>query len=386
MLAAMVALPSCQDSYENVADNNMLFSTSQDRVVTTLLDGKAGEITKPVSYRLAQLVEGDIEIEVGVMPDAVEAYNLSYDENAVLLPSENYSIASGTAVIYNGGVESTPVDVTFTGLLDIDPDQVYVLPVGVKSSPVPVVESKNITFYVFRGAALVNWAAGLKGTCMTFVNEGQTPGLGSISDFSFETLINPSAFNNTLSTIMGIEGKFLIRVGDAGLPSNQIQLATGSGNATDAAWQLDLNKWTHVCLTYESATGSVNVYFNGVKKGNTQTVGYRQAVNWNVASGDRACYIGYAYDRNRDLDGYLCETRVWNKILEPADLNERNHFYRVDNDAPGLVLYLKMDEGTGNLVKDYCNGYDMNVPEFWPDGNYSSPVGQGLTWLPVTLP
>lgn len=385
MMAALVALPSCQDDYENVSDNNMLYSTSQDRVVTSLLEGKADEITKEVSYRLAQPLDYDIQLKFGVIPSAVDAYNTTYNESAVILPDDNYTIENPDATIYKGGVASTPVNVTFTGLLDIDPDKVYVLPIGVLTSPVPVVESENITYYVFRGAALVNWGAGLKGTCMTFVNEGQTPLLGGISQFTFETLINPSAFNNQLSTIMGIEGKFLIRVGDAGVPSNQIQLATASGNATDAAWQLDLNKWTFVTLTYDSSNGQVNVYFNGVKKGATQTVGYRQAVNWNVKSADRACYIGYAYNRDRDLDGYLAELRVWNKILTPADLEQRNHFYRVESDADGLVLYLKMDEGTGNRVKDYTNGYDMSVPEFWPDGN-ETPLTTGLTWLPVTLP
>ena len=181
-----------------------------------------------------------------------------------------------------------------------------------------------------------------------------------------------------LATVMGIEGGFLVRIGDAGIPANQLQLATPNGNLTDAAWQFDTNKWTFVSLTYDTATGECKVYFDGIQKGATQVGAFHDPINWNTASGDitdgpRGFYVGYAYDANRYFDGEMSELRVWNRILTKEEINEPYHFYTVDNNASGLVAYWKMDEGSGNLIHDYANGYDLKCQK-------------APEWIPVSLP
>ena len=69
----------------------------------------------------------------------------------------------------------------------------------------------------------------------------------------------------------------------------------------------------------------------------------------------------------------MSEFRVWNRVLTPDEINERNHFYTVEPDAPGLVAYWKMNEGQGNLIHDYANGYDLTSHN-------------PLTWISVSLP
>ncbi len=381
LVASLGALTSCQDDYENVSDDNKIWSPSVDRVSLTLLDGKASEVTKTLNVTMAQPVNYDVNVTYGATPEKLEDYKAIYGGDPVLLPEENYTFNETTALIEAGAVTSSSISITFTGILDLDDSKVYVLPVSIVGSPIPALPSRNTTFFVFRGAALINTVGNMTGTCLRFVNEGQTPMLGGMSQMTFECLIRPDALTKQISTLIGIEGRWLIRIGDAGVPSNQIQVAA-SPNVTDPAWQLEANKWTFVTLTYDGATGAVDVYFNGVKKGSTQTTG-RGSVNWNVASNDRACYIGYSYDTDRDFQGDMSEVRVWNRVLTPADLAQRNHFYRVDSDAEGLVLYLKFDEGAGNYIHDYANGYDMYVPATYP-GKASQPGD--ITWNAVTLP
>ena len=381
LVASLGALTSCQDDYENVSDDNKIWSPSVDRVSLTLLDGKASEVTKTLNVTMAQPVNYDVNVTYGATPEKLEDYKAIYGGDPVLLPEENYTFNETTALIEAGAVTSSSISITFTGILDLDDSKVYVLPVSIVGSPIPALPSRNTTYFVFRGAALINTVGNMTGTCLRFVNEGQTPMLGGMSQMTFECLIRPDALTKQISTLIGIEGRWLIRIGDAGVPSNQIQVAA-SPNVTDPAWQLEANKWTFVTLTYDGATGAVDVYFNGVKKGSTQTTG-RGSVNWNVASNDRACYIGYSYDTDRDFHGDMSEVRVWNRVLTPADLAERNHFYRVDNDAEGLVLYLKFDEGAGNTIHDYANGYDMYVPATYP-GKASQPGD--IMWNAVTLP
>lgn len=382
VILAGASMTSCQDDYENVgSESNCVFGSSLESVVNAVLDGKADEITRNLAVTVASPVSHDVIATYGVDESYVKVYNDLYGANAIMLPEGHYSLENPEVTIPANQTSSNTATLKFTNLLALDPQNLYVLPVRITHANISILDSRATTYYVFRGAALINVVGGMKGTCLTFVNEGQTPLLGGIEKFTFEALIYPEAFDNQLSTLMGIEGKCLIRVGDAGIPSNQLQFAKGR-NATDAAWQFEIGKWTFLTLTFDASTGAVEVYFDGVKKGNTQYAN-SGAVNWNVRSSDRACYIGYAYDTNRDFVGRISEVRVWNKILTPAEINARNHFYRVENDAEGLVGYWKFDEGQGSLVHDYANGYDMQVPATYP-GKDAAPGPLG--WYEVTLP
>ncbi len=381
LIAIAGMLTACQDSYENVADNNKIWNESLDPVALTLLNGKSDVVTKEMSVTIAQPEASDVYVTYAVADDKLAEYKAIYGGDPVLLPAANYEFTDNTAVIKAGAVKSSAASITFEDLLALDDTQICVLHVSMVRSGVEAVKGRSTRYYEFRGAALINTVGNMTGTCMRFVNEGQTPMLANMRQMTFEVLVRPDAFTNTLSTLIGIEGSWLIRVGDAGIPSNQIQVAA-SPNATDPAWQLETGKWTFITLTYDADNGgAIDVYFNGVKKGSTQKT--NRSPNWNVVSTDRACYIGYAYDTDRDFQGDMCEMRIWNRVLTPADLAQRNHFYRVDPDSDGLVAYWKFDEGAGNLVHDYANGYDMYVPATFP-GKASKPGD--IKWNSVTLP
>ena len=50
-----------------------------------------------------------------------------------------------------------------------------------------------------------------------------------------------------------------------------------------------------------------------------------------------------------------------------------NHFYEVSPESDGLAAYWKMDEGTGDAIHDYANGYDLKCQK-------------APEWIPVYLP
>lgn len=382
VLAAGAMLSACQDSYEDVSDHNNIWNPSQDPVNVILLDGN-DEISHTMNLTIAQPVDYQIKATYAITPEKLDEYNTIYSSDAIMLPKENYKLEVADVVINAGAVTSSEACIAFTGLSSLDDSQIYVLPVSVVSANIDILSSRDVNYFVFRGAALINVVGNMTGTCTRFVNEGQCPELSGLRQMTFEVLIHPDNFDNTLSTLLGIEGVFLIRIGDAGIPSNQIQLATSNGNTTDAAWAVETGKWTFLTMTFDLDTHEVNVYFNGVKKGSTQTTNYRGPINWNVVSTDRACYIGYAYDTNRDFQGDMSEMRVWNRILTTSEINGRNHFYRVEPDEEGLVAYWKFNEGSGNILHDYANGYDMYVPSTYP-GKESVPGD--IKWNAVTLP
>lgn len=368
MLLAAASVTSCQDDYENVADNNMVFDTATDFVNINVLDGKADEMTRTLGVRVAQPQAEPVYVTYGVVDSKLDEYNAAYAAEAILLPADNYSIPDPVAVVESGAIESSRVSIEFKGLAELNTDFVYVLPVSVVNSTVPVVNSTATTYYVFRGAALINVVTDVTKNYLEFVNPGNATQLSGLKQITVECLVFPDSFDNLIQTLLGIEGSFLLRLGDAGLPPNQLQLAA-SPNATDAAWKFDAGKWTFLTFTWDSATGEVNVYFNGVKKGATQKSHTGCSVSWNASN----FFIGKSYDDARDFQGKMSEFRVWNRVLTPDEINERNHFYTVEPDAPGLVAYWKMNEGQGNLIHDYANGYDLTS-------------NNPLTWISVSLP
>lgn len=380
-LAAVTVMSGCTESYENVADHNRLWDAEVERVSLTLLNGKENNVTRTMSVVMAQPELRDVNVTYGVSPEKLADYNNFYSDHAQLLPAANYSFTTSVATIPAGGVSSGEAVINFTDLDKLNDDSIYVLPVSIITSDVEALASRSTTYYLFRGASLINTVGNMTSTCLRFVREGECPALGNLSKMTFEVLMRPDKFTNMLSTLLGIEDKWLIRIGDAGLPSNQLQVAARP-NVTDEAWQFETGKWTFLTLTFDGTTGAVDVYFNGVKKGQTRYTS-PTTINWNVVSTDRACYIGYSYEPDRDFQGDLCEMRVWNRILTVDEINSRDHFYRVDTDADGLVAYWKFDEGAGNLIHDYANGYDMAVPATYP-GKSSEPGD--IKWNPVNLP
>ena len=178
----------------------------------------------------------------------------------------------------------------------------------------------------------------------------------------------------TVSSIMGIEGKFLLRIGDAGIPQNQLQVATSSGNVTDESLVIPTNEWTHIAVTYDADAKTVIIYING--KNMLETTLDCGVVNWGQTMTDEGngFWIGHSYNRDRWLEGNISEVRIWNKVLTSAEINAKDHFYQVEPDADGLVSYWKFDEGAGTAIHDY-SGNENNATAV-----------ESLTWTAVELP
>ena len=355
----------CQKDMENF-DNKVFISN--ETVETLLLKGAdTGEGI--VQTAIAQREQTNVEVVYKADLSLVDQYNRIFNDKAVPLPETCYEIKQPKSTIAIGGVKGNDVVVHFKELSSLNRDWVYVLPVTVGSTNLDVLSSARTRYFVIKGAALVNVVANIKNNKLSLV-PGSGDALNNLSKMTAEALIRVDKFGKLISTIMGIEGRFLIRIGDAGLPDNQIQLATSSGNVTDPGWTVNTNEWTHVALTFDSSNRSVELYINGVKKGGSKSTRYGSTVNW----GNSSFWVGYSYEDGRFLDGDICECRVWNRILTQEEIQAKDHFYTVSPEAEGLVAYWKFDEGAGVVVKDHTKNGNNIVS--------SKP----LTWKAIELP
>lgn len=210
--------------------------------------------------------------------------------------------------------------------------------------------------------------------------------------FTLEALVNPTVvrYSGSLSTIMGIEGKFLVRLGDVGIPWYQVQVCWDSGKSgywgniegklSNSNMKVNLNEWTHIAVTF--GEGTVKVFINGEEKGST-TTDVPASVNFGITHNDeqapqgqpitRCFWVGYSYESVRDFRGMMSELRIWNRALTASELAEEARRYDVDPKADGLVTYWKCDEGQGDVIKDYTS-YRNDL------------ASDGLKWEPVSLP
>lgn len=365
----------CADDTENF--DNQLFMTSKAPTtffVKAITQTASGEFSLSIPKPSGQDVTFTIKADASLVSAYEDTYYVSDTE---MLPEGHYNFSATEGKIAAGALASAPITVSFTGLNSLDLNKTYVLPVTVVNASIGVLASANTYYYVFKGAALINKVANISknNVYVDWTNPNVVQGMKTLTA---EALIRPYSFDNQLNTLMGIEGQFLFRFGDSGVPENQLQIATGSGNFTNSAMVAPLNTWTHVAVTYDSEAQTIKVYFNGKLVGDFTDVTYGP-VNWGIDHSDesdgkpRCFWIGYSYNNDRFLDADISEVRIWNRVLTQDEINADNHFYAADEDAQGLVAYWKFNDGA-DIIKDYSNS-----------GNDAT-ASAALTWVDVELP
>jgi hypothetical protein len=302
----------------------------------------------------------------------------------VILPHENYYLSSYRDKINKGDVNSASITIEFKDVLDLDKNVRYVLPVKIKESNMKILETRATKYYIFQGANLVNIVADMHDNYCDI--DWQNPKVVSnLQEVTMEALVNANwsmECGDKMCTIMGIEGYFLMRVGDVGHQKNEFQFCgypDGIGNGP----LIDYNKWTHIALTVSLATGEVVVYINGVRQPQSTTV---NTSNWKAKGGisfdidESVCnyplfHIGTAYNNTRNLCGYLAECRIWNRVLSAEEIaDQKIRPYYVDPKSDGLVAYWKFNEGSGSTIVDRT-GNGNNAIAKYP-----------IKWVEMTLP
>lgn len=366
------ALASCSDEVENF--DNQLYISGAVKTSTVLLKSTVPTTEGQFQISMARPESQDITVTVKVDPSLVASYNEAYYDDAEMLPDGYYALENQQVSIPAGVILSDIVSVKFSKLDELDREKVYVLPVTIDQANIGVLQSARTMYYVLKGAALINTVPDITKN-LVYVTWNKPEVANNLRQLTAEALIRVNKFDKMLTSVMGIEGYFLIRIGDAGIPQNQLQVATKDGNLSSSELAIPTGEWTHVAVTYDAdAEGKITVYINGknVLEGNKNLGG----INWaqNHTDEGNGFWIGHSYNRDRWLEGNISEVRIWNKVLTKEEINAKDHFYEASPKAEGLVSYWKFDEGAGTAIHDYSG-----------NGNNATAV-ESLTWNAVELP
>ena len=350
--------------------DNKLYVSSTPVCDDLLIKASVAEASREITYRLASPATQDIEISFDAVPSMTAAYNLVYHDNAEALGAEFYNIPVKTAKIKTGDISSDNIQIEFKNTNKLDNKKRYVLPVKILSaSNIDVLESASTAYFVFKGAALINVVANIKKMYFPMEWKSNVSGLSTIT---VEALVKSPDWtdgrDNALSTVFGVEGHFLVRIGDSDRPRDQLQVVAPGGNfpGPNVIEGLPVNEWVHIAIVYDATTGERIYYKDGVK-----------VYSDNLASGtiglSGSCYIGKAWDDSRWLPGEISEVRIWS-VQRTAQQIAGNP-YEVDPSSEGLIAYWKFNEGAGNAIHDHTG-----------HGNDIASVGGEPTWIPVELP
>jgi len=368
ILLCIILLSSCQKDDDDF--DNKLYMKSSEKVGELLLKGKINELSRTFQSALAKPEDYDVDIVYKVDQNLVDVYNKAYYDKAIMLPAENYLFENTKMQIIAGSVRSTETTVKFIELEKLDRDLVYVLPVTIDHANIEVLDSDRTLYYVIKGAALINVVGDIEENFL-LVNWAKPEVCNDLSELTMEALIRVRNYDRLISTVMGIEGQFLIRMGDAGFPSNQIQIATPHGNFPDADSNkgLPTNEWVHVAMTYNSVDGSWVIYVDGKKQ--SEGVKSLGTVDLGVGGKD-GFYIGRSYEDSRFLAGEISECRIWNVVRTQEEIAANPYF--VEPKSEGLVAYWKFDDEAALSVQDHTG-----------NGNHAV-ANSALKWTPVSLP
>ncbi|WP_196016879.1 DUF1735 and LamG domain-containing protein [Alistipes senegalensis] len=373
-----------EDPSEHHFDNKLYISAAaftDEMLIKNAVSGYSRDIV----VGMPSPASSDICVEIGAAPDLLDRYRMAYyDTAAELLGKEFYQIENPQTRIPAGSVTSIPVTVKFLDTNLLDREKRYVLPVTILASDgMEILESARTLYFLFKGSSLINVVADLNDQAYASPSwSGNADVANGLKQFTLEALINANKLDKMISTVMGIEDHFLIRLGDAGVPANQIQIATKRGNRTNSDLQIETNRWYHLAVTFDD--GDIKVYLDGVEKlsGSVSMSSVDLGVKHNVGDenedgvGERFFWVGYSYDTKRCFDGKMSEVRIWNRALSAEEINAPDHFYSVESDSEGLISYWKFDEddrASGTIADRTANGNDMYVVNT-------------IKWFDVTLP
>ena len=385
----LAAASGCDNNPEPYGDfENKVYIDGNSNVATLLV--KESTLSDERSFYAAtpNPVDRDVRLLFEADENRVADYNRLNGEAAEMLPEDFFEIENGDNAILSGSNRSGEVTVHFRNLSELNTTSLHVLPVTLRSADgIAVLESARTIWYVLRGSAIINVVANLEdGNYISFqdVLDGKSESckvLNGLTGFTMEALIRcrGTVLDAGIKTIMGIEGHCLIRISDNNLEPNQLQVVLPSGafssNFTDKnTCLIEPEKWTHIAVTCDTEGGGMAIYIDG--KIAYTTTGIFTAANLGTPAKatDRTNYfnIGYSYEAGRELDGDICECRIWNIVRTQEQI--ASNFYEVDPESEGLVAYWKFDEGSGGTIRDYSG-----------NGNNGT-AHASLKWTSVSLP
>ena len=303
------------------------------------------------------------------------------------MPAEHYQLSKDRVVVPAGKTTSEEVSIKFLKLDELEIDATYLCPLSIGGAEgVGVMDGSRTMYYLVRRSSAITTAMNLKNVYVTVpgFDKGSPTAdvVNNLSSVTMEAIIRVNSFQQEISSIMGIEQYFLMRIGDSNFPNQQLQVQSTFGKFPESSKQKLLlpGEWYHVALTWDLANTTIAFYVNGQLQSISNVHGKSDLTT--ISLGDKApddefgnggdfnFYFGRSYgeshDISRQFDGEICEARIWNVARTQEQIWENMYDIPDPTEEPALCAYWKFDEGTGMEVEDRTgHGNNAKVVPYW---------------------
>lgn len=391
----LLSVAACDNKdYSNASpfDNVVYLDVAQQKDVASFTFNRLIETgQQTIAAQLSQPTGSNVNVSIKVDPNLVSTYNARMETNYTLLDPKYYSLSTEQAVIPQGKTTSAPVTIDFAALTELTIDAGYLLPVTISQATggIGILAGSKTICYIVRRSSAITTAVSLKDNYFEvpgFDKNSPTASIvNGLKQLTFEAIIRVNDFKygaetKNICTIMGIEQYCLFRLGDAGFPLQQLQFAAQENkipNANNSKLLLP-NEWYHIAIVYNTETRTASIYLDGREQSHAEDYGSGEAINLGMQErGKQFLFkIGHSYgepdDMSRQLDGEICEVRVWNTARTQQEIYANMYNIEDPENAPGLCAYWKFNEGEGDKAKDFSgHGNDAkahNKAVLWPSG------------------
>jgi hypothetical protein len=357
---------SCKETDE-FRDIIYFTGTEETNTVNFVIDGPS---SIGLSVTASDIVPADVNVQLQIQPELITQINQQTGKNFVIPPDGSYNLSSNHVILRAGKHVSEQTSLNIISTDDFEEGANYCVPVSIIGSDgtMSTIEPSTVFFLIQK--SIITQAVNLrKSTYFTVPSFLLNPEMSALPEVTLECRVLANSFHNAnpyISSIIGIEEKFLIRFGDISIARDQIMLAggevTGAGKYQLAATEtFATGRWYHVAAVYDG--WEMILYADGKKIASTPAVKGVIDFSWDWAGG---FHIGYSAD-GRKLDGYISEARVWSKALTASQLQE-NLCY-VNPTSEGLVAYWRFNGSDGR-----------NVPDLTGHG-HTAVANENITWV-----
>jgi len=338
-----------------------------------------------VTATSTEKADQDITVTFAFDSAAIKSYNAANNTTYFVVPPSAINVQNLTTVIKAGTSASTPVTVKIISTQPLKDGRSYLIPLTITSVSGGNMKVLNASKTAFlRIARIINFPA----LSMNNSTAGTTGTPGTRGRFNGATLFTPATpavlANFTLEikeycyAFRGGDGNsnpqpiqsivdwgdqmetatFGLRFGELGNPNNSLQLTSPLGGAF--AYNFNALQWYTISLTYDGST--CIMYVDGEK---ATTLSGSTVLNFSRMQFGQ---VWGGYDTKQYFNGRIAECRVWSRCLTSSEI--KLNLCGADPNAPGLLAYWKLNEGTGSTFHNSSTAgskYDMDWTKVYWD-------------------
>ena len=338
-LSAAVLAAGCQKSLE-YSDVVYFTGTENSNITNMYVDGPSSMgVTVTSSCKMA----ADVQVSLAVDAAAVDAYNALHGTDYRMLPAGSYRLSDEAVTIAEGTNVSTPSSFEIVSMDDFDEGANYCVPLKITgtSNGMGVLEASR-TQYIFISQITTTRGINLKNSWyITMDGMVDDPALKDLPACTMEIRMYANGWRTSghmISSLIGVEENFLLRVGDESIKNPaQLQLA-GRGTSITAPNALSLGRWYHIAVVDNGS--EMTIYIDGNAEISVDS------------SSSKAINLGFYYNSPFAIGMSAADVRYFNGYVSEARTQEQPVLRRSDD---GRRTYRLLASGSGRRRrKDVC--------------------------------